>query len=230
MLSNANVDIGLDDKQVDFAKDIKIWLNTLIKETKKQFPRFKEKMKDIFINVDYSVEGSKGMESELEFVIGTKISEGTSLFTEEELNAPGLQIKSTELLRILMKWCEELSSYFVKPEEKIYGNSSGFKTVKSGILPIKIPKSRLDELVANLKDIYESEVVEALKIEDSNIGYLVTDLIIMTLDGVNDYEFLNQREISIAKLSDYMNESLKAHVMKFLNLILSQLVKIRSRY
>lgn len=55
-----------------------------------------------------------------------------------------------------MKWCEELSSYFLKPDEKICGNTSGFKTVKgSGSLPIKLSKNRLDLLAANLKDIYD---------------------------------------------------------------------------
>lgn len=143
MLSNAKMNIGMAEKQTDFTKEIKSWLNILVMESKKEFPAFKKEMRDIFINTDGSIDGSKGMDSELEFIIGSKISEGTILFTEEELEAPGLQVKSTELLRILMKWCEELLSYFTHPEEKIFGNNSGFKTVR-GALPIKIPKSRLD--------------------------------------------------------------------------------------
>ena len=57
-----------------------------------------------------------------------------------------------------MKWCEELLSYFLNPEEKIYGNKFGFKNTKAGALPIKIPRSRLEELVTNLNKIFEDEV------------------------------------------------------------------------
>lgn len=117
----------------------------------------------------------------------------------------------------------------MKHDEKIYGNSAGFKTIR-GSLPIKIPKSRLDLLVGNLKDIYENEIVPCLEIEHNNIGQLVTDLISLASDGIMNYEFLNSREISILKLSDYLNESLKAHVLNFLNLMLGKLVKVRSRY
>lgn len=56
------------------------------------------------------------------------------------------------------------------------------------------------------------------------------DLINLSVDGINGYDFLNKREITIAKLSSYLNDSLKSYVLVFLNLMLKNLVKIRSFY
>lgn len=71
------------EKQTDFTKEIKTWLNILVTESKKQFPIFKMQMQDIFTNTDGSIDGSKRMDAELQFLIGSKISEGTTLFTPE---------------------------------------------------------------------------------------------------------------------------------------------------
>lgn len=57
------MDIGLDEKQTDFTKEIKMWLNKLVTETKTQFPIFKEKMRSIFVNPDESIELIKDINS-----------------------------------------------------------------------------------------------------------------------------------------------------------------------
>lgn len=54
MLRRAGIKLGLVDGQTNFNKDIKIWINMLIKETDSQFPRFKDTMKRIFIGRESS--------------------------------------------------------------------------------------------------------------------------------------------------------------------------------
>jgi hypothetical protein len=46
---------------------------------------------------------------------------------------PGLGLKGPELLRILVKWAEELMGYFIRSDEKIIQNKSGFKSTTRGI-------------------------------------------------------------------------------------------------
>jgi hypothetical protein len=40
------------------------------------------------------------------YLIGRKVNENVSPFSEEEVEAKGIEIKSTAILRILTKWCE----------------------------------------------------------------------------------------------------------------------------
>ena len=42
------------------------------------------------------------------FEYGQKISENTDTFSKEELEEEMISIKNTTIMRILMKWCEEL--------------------------------------------------------------------------------------------------------------------------
>lgn len=42
--------------------------------------------------------------TEVEYLIGTKIRMETREYTTEELETPGLQLKSPEMVRILLKW------------------------------------------------------------------------------------------------------------------------------
>jgi hypothetical protein len=37
-----------------------------------------------------------------------KFREGTPLYTEEEIKLRGIEIKTPEVLRVIMKWIEEL--------------------------------------------------------------------------------------------------------------------------
>lgn len=50
LLRNAGMEFGIKKGQTDFTTDIKLWLNCIIKESKAQFPLFKERMKRIFTN------------------------------------------------------------------------------------------------------------------------------------------------------------------------------------
>ena len=161
ILKNSGVPIGMDEDQTDFTKDIKLFLNALIKETRKEFPLFKQTMKGIFSNHEGSMDGSK-TGSEVDFSICSKISSSAELYSEEEISRPGLDIKNSEILRILMKWCEDLLDYFLDTDQKILKNKFGFKTTQYEGIPIKIPHSKKKKLAGNLEEIYNNELKLAI--------------------------------------------------------------------
>lgn len=52
----------------------------------------------------------------------------------------------------------------------------------------------------------------------------------MALEGFRGYEYLNEREVLIAKISQYFSECSQTYTLKMLNNLLSGLNKVRSRY
>ena len=63
-----------------------------------------------------------------------------------------------------------------------------------------------------------------------NIGSIIEGLIIITLGGVEGYEFVDQKEITLSKLAEYLYETFKSYMLVFLNLALEHLVKVRFDY
>ena len=57
-------------------------------------------MKDVF-----TLEKA-GEKYELDNLIGMKLREGTAPYTEEEIEAASLEVKTPEVLRVLIKWIE----------------------------------------------------------------------------------------------------------------------------
>lgn len=55
-------------------------------------------------------------------MIGMKFREGTPLYTDEEIKAKGVEIKTPEVLRVIMKWVKELQEIVKDPRE--YFNST----------------------------------------------------------------------------------------------------------
>lgn len=74
ILKNAGSLIGLDQNQKDFTRDIKLFLNKILKETREQYPKFKQTMKTIFTNTEGSIDGSKLEHNEVDYIIGSKLS------------------------------------------------------------------------------------------------------------------------------------------------------------
>lgn len=103
ILRNARMSFFNNTGKADFTKEIKIWLNKLIKESHEQYPKFKCTMKSIFLNEQRS---SDDEVSPVDFEIHSKINITTEMYTEEELDLPGLSLKGPELLRILSKWSD----------------------------------------------------------------------------------------------------------------------------
>ena len=57
--------------------------------------------------------------TEVEYLIGSKIRMETPEYTAEELETPGLQLKSPEMVRILLKWMETLSMIFDSIDRRV---------------------------------------------------------------------------------------------------------------
>lgn len=113
-----------DTGKSDFTQQIKIWINRLINQTKKVFPTFKQKVKEIFNGDQNSIDG----ETDIDYAIGSKISQNVEAYTEAELAQHGFRLKSPEILRILIKWIDELAAVFLNSTEKILDNRVGFKS------------------------------------------------------------------------------------------------------
>ena len=50
------------------------------------------------------------------YVIGQKISKNVPKMTEDEIQSQSMQISSSSILRIMIKWCEELEEKFSDPD------------------------------------------------------------------------------------------------------------------
>ena len=59
------------------------------------------------------------------FEIGRKMSKNTGLFSEREIEEGEINIKNTTIMRILIKWCEELESNL--QERNLYQKEEQFR-------------------------------------------------------------------------------------------------------
>lgn len=97
-----------DTGRTDFSCKIKVWLNKLILEVRRQFPAFRTAMRILFIGKERSVDGDN--DEEVIYDINAKISETTELFTDAEIKAPGVKIRSIQIQRVLSKWVTQLKN------------------------------------------------------------------------------------------------------------------------
>ena len=67
-----------------------------------------------------------GGETELHYEIGTKIKMSTNPYTQEELREPGFFVKGNEIMRVMMKWIEELLDFFQNSDRSL-NNKGGFR-------------------------------------------------------------------------------------------------------
>lgn len=87
-----------DPQRKDYYRQVKIFLNKLILESRGHYKKFRKIMKEVFY-----IEGG-----EVKNQIGMKLRESTPLFTKEDIASEGFEIKMPEILRIIVKWIEEL--------------------------------------------------------------------------------------------------------------------------
>jgi hypothetical protein len=73
MLKNAEFNFHYSQKKYDYTRDVKLWLNKLISESKSQFNRFRNVIKTIFTGkgVDKDEDAQTNFESE--YSISSKI-------------------------------------------------------------------------------------------------------------------------------------------------------------
>jgi hypothetical protein len=102
----------------NFRKDIRNLINACIQESKNKFDEFQELMLNVFqINVregDYlrkkPIPGHK---------IGMKFKRNMPLIPNSDANGPTIEINSSEVLRVLIKWIEEIDDFIENPETHI---------------------------------------------------------------------------------------------------------------
>lgn len=100
--------IEIADRPVESVEGVKYFIDYLIKETKTSHSVFQESMQEIF-NIE--------SERRLDHVIGSKLSLNTPQFTEEEKYKQGLEIKTPQIMRIIVKWIECLSEIIHNPDK-----------------------------------------------------------------------------------------------------------------
>lgn len=93
----------------------------------------------------------------MEYEINTKLSEHIELYSEEELNRPGLEIKSPQIERVLTKWIEELHRLLFHPEQVLDSVKSGFKNMSKSNA-IYLTEAMKKEMAEKLAEIAKGKV------------------------------------------------------------------------
>lgn len=106
-------------------------------------------MKELFLGREGSSSGD-GNDEEVEYEIGTKISETVELYSEAELKEPGLKLKSNQVQRVLNKWVEELMRVLCQSEETVAQNKTGYKSM-NGKYTVHLTTARKEELARKVK-------------------------------------------------------------------------------
>lgn len=107
----------------DYFSSIKKFLNSIVLEAREHFPAFTKTMSELF-----TVAGENKELYQLEHLIGTKFREDTPIYSEAEIEESGLDIKTPEMLRVVVKWVEELEEAIKSPLkwlDRQYINTAG---------------------------------------------------------------------------------------------------------
>jgi hypothetical protein len=97
--------------EVDFSREIKQLVNKLIEESKHYLSEFKQLMTEIFTINPPGVDTP----STVDHLIGMKFKESVPGYDSADMAKSGIPIKSPEVLRVLIKWIEELRSIILNP-------------------------------------------------------------------------------------------------------------------
>lgn len=107
-LSNTQFSFEYDETRKTYQRKIKGFMNRIIEESQSHVKEWRGLMRDMF-----TIEGK-----ELKNLVGMKFKENTPKFSQKEIEEDGIRIKTPELLRVVIKWIEEL-------EKKVKGLSDG---------------------------------------------------------------------------------------------------------
>lgn len=178
MLQRTGVSFVDNSGKKDFTRDIKLWINKLIRESKRMFPIFKNKIKELFMGDENSIDGS----SDIEFEIGSKISETVDPYSEAELDMPGLNVKSPAISRIIVKWIEELNATFLNSEERITSNKHGFKPTAGGFNVVR-PRRKKELLASHIEAIIREKVVPYYNRRTQYMHVFLSEIMVLVMEG-----------------------------------------------
>jgi hypothetical protein len=85
-----------------YSTKVKTMLNALMSESQKHLPTFRTIVQELF------TVGQDDQRHRLHNLVGMKFKENSPQYSKRELEEAGIQIKSPEVLRVIIKWTEEL--------------------------------------------------------------------------------------------------------------------------
>lgn len=116
-----------------------------------------------------------------------------------------MKLKRPELLRILMKWLDELLSNFEKTEDRIVENKVGFKSVSKNMV-VNLTKRRKEILAEILKSIFKESIMPLTEKRSEVLDCLIMDLFSLTSKGFEGYDSFSFKDVVLSKISQYMSE------------------------
>lgn len=143
---------------------------------------FKEKMKEIFLGEENSIDN----QLEIEYEIGAKIGETVEGYSELELEMPGLNVKSPAITRIIVKWIQELTGIFYNTHEKVVVNKHGFKPISGGI-NVVLPSRKKEMLAKIIGDIRKEKVDPFKKKRLNHMHMFLNEILMLVLEGHEGY-------------------------------------------
>lgn len=205
-------------------KQLKMLINTLIRETSRYYETYKKFMVDIFLE-------QERLDPSFSYLIGRKIRETTQEYTDEELNMPGFFIKSNEILRILIKWIEELISWFTDPKRTL-DNQFGFKyeglDEKLGVDDREDMWSRFQESYNDLQKDFEEAELFIRRTLSSIIGISRSEIVgKYTLEPM---AFISRHDILVPLICKYVSDTLQCYAVLLINACLSRTAEVQETY
>lgn len=192
----------MDEKiEVHYIREIKTLFNRLIEETEKEYPIYHTEMVKIFTG------GQKELEGKGKYLIGKKFKDNTPPFEEEEMNTLDFKCKSPEILRILIKWLEELEELMADCDKEIM-KKMAFKDIKlkaSEAFPASQPLRRA--MVDHLKS-KSGLLKQNSKVEHEILIDLFDNICELVSEKPQGVEFLNLDDVKAIKFSQLLSSCL----------------------
>lgn len=186
-------------------------------------------IKVIFTGKELSTSSGDSGVSEGEYTIANKIHESTSLFTPEEIEDRGLKLRRPELVRILLKWIDELLQYFERTDDRIVENKQGFRSVQPG-MTITLTKKRKEALAEVLRNRFRDTIEPLIQKQTEILDCLIMDLFSLAGKGLEGFDSFDFEEVAICKISQHLSEASHAEVLKLLNALIYALAGVRERF
>ena len=210
-----------------YESQIKTFMNIIIDETKDKRSSFVTEMKHIFT---ITKENSEELE-EVWNVVGSKLSETTNAFTEEEILRPGIDITNSEVLRVLIKWIEYMYDNIKNVRVNIGERITGFirkgrflpkvnNPTKPPFVPVidhGLSVRQKNQLMTSIESEFTSTVSEIEHDHNEKLNSLLSSLIKFISENRITFEYISSVEFKTSLFSHIVSESVSVLVVKFMS-------------
>lgn len=155
------------------------------------------------------------------------IEESVQLYTSEELDAIGLDLKFASTAQPLLKWIFELYDIFLKPEEFV-NRMASFKSIVPGERIALNRKCKM-LLIENLKKA-AATILSNRASRIDGINSMTVELIRSMSMGFDGYEGLDRREVVVLKFSQYIYQVFQGNLLISFSALFRSLNSIRNCY